>query len=257
MAKLLRNLMPLPSRLRFVLWRILPAMECVTVRLYTGETLTIRRPPNLDLEVAFEVYASRIYLSPRPLAGDSIRCVVDVGANVGYALVFLARSFPKANIVAFEPHPGNAQQAMANIGANHLEDRTTLHVAAAGVRPGTAYITDRSAGSRVTLQDDRTGLLPIEVLDFFDTVGSREIDFLKIDCEGGEYDLLMDPRFETLRAQVLVMEWHLTAQHPSADAELMRRLHNCGWDLVPTGEYRKYMPENGFFGTGIVWGFRR
>jgi hypothetical protein len=66
----------------------------------------------------------------------------------------------------------------------------------------------------------------------------------------------MDSRFENLKAQVLVMEWHLTPQHPNADAELMLRLNNCGWDLVFMTEYRAYDPENGFLGNGVVWGFR-
>jgi FkbM family methyltransferase len=255
MAGLLRNLMPLSSRIPYVLWRVIPARESLTISLYTGETITLRRPPNFDLEVAFEVFVSKLYLSPRPLS--SIKFVVDVGTNVGYSLVFLAREFPEAKIMAFEPHSANARQAMININANHLQDRVDLHVAAAGIRRGTAYITDRSARSHVVSENHTRGLLPIEIVDFFDTVGNAQIDLLKIDCEGGEYDLVMDSRFENLKARVLVMEWHLTPQHPQADTELILRLNNCGWDLVPVTEYRGNDPENGFCGNGVVWGFRR
>ena len=255
MAALLRNLMPLPSKIRFVLWRILSATESITVRLYGGEVLTIRRSPHLDLEVAFEVYVSQIYSPPRALEIDSIRRVVDVGANVGYTLVFLARRFPASRFLAFEPHPLNARQAAANIVSNRLQDRVTLRAEAAGTARGRAFISDRSAGSRITRQGG-LGLLPVQVVDFFETVGSAEIDLLKIDCEGGEYDLVMDPRFENLRARVLVMEWHLTKEHPAADVELMQRLAECGWELLPTCEYRHFMPENGLYGCGLVWGFR-
>ncbi len=255
MSGLLRNLMPLSSRIPYVLWRIIPARKSITIRLYTGETITVRRPPDFDLEVAFEVFVSKQYLSPRPLS--SVRLVVDVGANVGCSLAFLAREFPKARIVAFEPHPANAQQAVTNIRANHLQDRVDLHVSAAGVRRATAYLTDRSARSHVVPDDSEVGLLPIEVADFFETVGSAQIDLLKLDCEGGEYDLLMDSRFESLNLRVLVMEWHLTPQHPNADLELARRLGNCGWDLVPVSEYRGHDSESGLCGNGVVWGFRR
>jgi len=199
MAEHLRNLMPLSSRLRFVLWRIFPATDHIAIKLYTGDNITIRRPPSFDLEVGYEVFVRKLYSSPRPLTRDSFRLVVDVGANVGYTLIFLARWFPDANLVAFEPHPRNARQAKVNIVANRLGDRVKLHVAAAGVRRGTAYITDRSARSRITLQDGTPGLLPIEVVDFFDTIGNAQIDLLKMDCEGGEYDLVMDPRFENLK----------------------------------------------------------
>jgi len=53
-------------------------------------------------------------------------------------------------------------------------------------------------------------VLPIDVFDFFKAVEGRKIDFLKLDSEGGEYDLVCDPRFADLDARFLVMEWHLT-----------------------------------------------
>jgi hypothetical protein len=66
---------------------------------------------------------------------------------------------------------------MLNIRANHLEDRVDLHVAAAGMRRGTAYITDRSARSYVAQENHISGLLPIEILDFFATVGNDKSIF--------------------------------------------------------------------------------
>src|SRR5271169_943265 len=116
MAGLLRNLMPLSSRVPYVLWRIFPATKTLTVKFYTGETLTFRRLPSFDMEVAFEVFVSQLYSSPRPLS--SVKLVVDVGSNVGYSLISLARQFPEAKIMAFEPHSANARQAMINIRAN-------------------------------------------------------------------------------------------------------------------------------------------
>lgn len=247
--------MPLSSRIRYVLWRILPARKSIAFRLYSGETIVVRRPPDFDLDVACEVFVSQVYLSPRPLG--SIKLVVDVGANIGCSLAFLARQFPEARIVAFEPHPANAQQAMINIRANNLQDRVDLHLSAAGKKRGTAYITDRSARSHVVQEESAHGLVPIEVADFFDTVGNAQIDLLKIDCEGGEYDLIMDPRFEDLSARAMVMEWHLTPEHPNADVELSDRLVNCGWDLIPVSDYRAHDSESGLCGNGVLWGFRR
>ena len=65
--------------------------------------------------------------------------VVDVGANVRYTLVFFARRFPAARFLAFEPHPGNAQQAVANIVGNRLQDRVTLLAEAAETARGTIW----------------------------------------------------------------------------------------------------------------------
>jgi len=252
-------MMPLSSRIPFVLWRILPWSDSITVRLYTDETLTIRARPTLDFNVAWEVFVNKVYLPPRPISPESVKTIVDVGANVGYSLVFLARCFPAAELIGFEPHPDNARQAIANIASNRLVGRATLKIAAAGVRPGTAFITDDSARSRVISEYDAgpgngtKRLGPIEILDFFETVKSRKIDLLKLDCEGGEYDIIFDPRFEDLRARFLVLEWHLTDQHPDGDVEIVERLHECGWEVVPTVEYRH---DGRMQDTGVLWGFR-
>ena len=140
MAELFRNLMPLSSRIPFILWRILAWTESITVRLYTREVLTIRGAPTLDFQTALEVFVDKVYWPPRPISPDSVKTVVDIGTNVGYSLVFLAKCFPKADIIGFEPHPDNARQASANILNNNLADRAILNLVAAGARRGTAFI---------------------------------------------------------------------------------------------------------------------
>ncbi len=264
MGDLLRNLMPLSSRIPFVFWRILSRRDPITVRFYSGDTIAIRGPGTLDIGVAYEIFVSKIYCPPRAISPDAVRCAVDVGANVGYSLVYLARYFSKAEFIAFEPHPDNARQAALNIESNHLQNRIILKIAAAGVRAGTGLLTDFSASSLVIAEGETAipgtgakGVLPVEITDFFETVGRMKIDFLKIDCEGGEYDLILDPRFDNLGTRFLVLEWHQTNQHPHAEVEIMKRLSDRGWDLIPTVEHRRYQPETGFRVTGILWGFRR
>ena len=83
MAERLRDLMSVPSKMRYLAWRALSFPETVTVRLSTGETLVVRREPASDVGVAYEVLASEFYRSPRPLVMDSMKLIVDVGANLG------------------------------------------------------------------------------------------------------------------------------------------------------------------------------
>src|SRR6266576_607241 len=64
------------------------------------------RTHTTDASVLSEVLAG----SYQTLGGslESVRTIVDLGANVGYASRWLLRKFPQARLVAVEPSPDNA-----------------------------------------------------------------------------------------------------------------------------------------------------
>ncbi len=68
--------------------------------------------------------------------------------------------------------------------------------------------------------------------------------------------MIMDPRFEKLRVQAMIMEWHSTRTHPEADRELFNRLGSLGWQLDPVSEDRDPPAIYGHIATGIVWAYR-
>lgn len=250
MARWLRDLMTIPSRARYLAWRALGVPPMVTVKLVSGERLVIRREPAGDFGVAYEIFVLELYRAPHPLDVQSVRRIVDVGANVGYSLSYLARRYPAAHIDAFEPHPDHCVQIARNLKVNRLEPRITLHPVAAGVRPGSAWLVDDGTASYVATNCGQ-GRIPIAVADFFEVVGGAPIDLLKMDCEGGEYDILMSSRFEQLDVRVLTLEWHATQERPFADREIGERLESLGLSL-------ERGPENQMPGirSGMLWGYR-
>jgi len=80
------------------------------------------------------------------------------------------------------------------------------------------------------------------------------IDLLKLDCEGSEYGIIMDPRFEELHLNCLVLEWHLTPRRPHADREILQHLRALGWQVESVFENRAPLPQFGILGSGIVLG---
>jgi hypothetical protein len=67
-------------------------------------------------------------------------------------------------------------------------------------------LSDVGPGS--TVLDGGGEGLEIEIVDVFSVLAGRRLDLLKLDIEGGEYEIMADPRFETLDVRALVMEWH-------------------------------------------------
>lgn len=237
------------DRLRYIGWRVLPLPHQITVRLDTGELLSIRRPPEPDLHTAHEVFAAEAYSSPRALPADSVQRIVDVGANIGCAVIHWCRNYHRARIDALEPHPESRSRLVHNVKINKFDDRVTVHPFAAGTRNECGFLTDDGLKSSL-IADSGIGSIPVKIADFFTLVSDEPVDILKLDCEGAEYQILMDRRFEDFRARALVMEWHNTHERPRAGREIMKRLMALGWSLEPSGD------ELALCDTGMLWAYR-
>jgi FkbM family methyltransferase len=248
-ARRLRDLMSPTGRARYLAWRGLGFPERIVVGLLTGERLLIRRPPAHDLSIAHEVFVQNVYQPDTIPNLRRVGRIVDVGSNVGYTLAYLGLRYPEAALVAFEPHPVHVELLRRNLTLNNLSSRVQIHAAAAGICKGEARLSNEGAMSTL-LSGETLGSIPVPVVDFFDAVGTGDIDLLKIDIEGAEYPILMDERFAGLRARMMVVEWHATPERPDADAGISARLTQLGWRLEHRAEYQQPTRH------GMLWGYQ-
>lgn len=131
-----------------------------------------------------------------------VRTVLDIGAHVGSFSIYAALQAPHARILAVEPNPDTFGLLVDNIRRNQLEDRVrALNVAVGPVSGfGRLELREHSLGTRVS----RAGRGDVEVRlmaldELLAEAGSDAVDFLKLDCEGMEYDVLGSTRPEVLR----------------------------------------------------------
>lgn len=209
----------------------------------------MRKDVPSDRWVAREIFAAESYRPPCELA--PVRRIVDVGANIGCSIIYFAGLFPEARFEAFEPHPDNLDLLAHHLAINRLTARVHLHPFAAGTGEAYAYLTDCGGSSKV-LASPQTDTIAVRIVDFFTSIEPGRIDLLKMDCEGGEWDILMDPRFETLDIGAIVMEWHADRRHPNADREIAARLASLGWGVHAVDEPRDI--DDGH--AGIIWATR-
>jgi FkbM family methyltransferase len=174
-------------------------------RSITGE-YTIRGHPVRLLHgsdepwIFHEVFVDGVYDLPPGVPAP--RRIADLGGNVGMFALFSAIHWPEAELVAFEPDPANAEKYRWTMEHNNL--RGELIQACATTRDGTlrfaagrgslAHVTDDGSGSEVSA---------VDVFPYLETV-----DLIKMDIEGGEWPLLLDPRFPELAAHTVLMEYH-------------------------------------------------
>jgi FkbM family methyltransferase len=196
-------------------------------------TKLLMRGRTHDFIAAYEVMKLRHYAAPDSVTPENISTIVDCGANVGFSCLWFARAYPRARILAFEPHPDHVRTAQANITLNRLDDRVEIRPFAVATKAATAYLTDQGIASQVR-DENAPGTIPITSVDFFANLGEDRIDLLKLDIEGSEYALLADDRFSRLNITWLVVEWHATTSHPESSGRLwcLDRLATLGYDCV-------------------------
>ena len=231
-----RNLLAFPDGLRYVAWKLTGCRTDFQCRLKHGPQLYMRAKPNLDWETVYEIF--RLHQYDTGLDAPKVHRVVDVGANVGYSCLLWCWQFPQARVLAYEPHPTHLDILNRQLKANAYADRVTIIPAAATSHASTSFLVDADRCSVVVSSADEAPagheLVKVPTVDFFETAGDEAIDLLKIDIEGGEYELLQDTRFDRMARRVgaVLMEWHKHVAEHLGPEWCARRLSSLGFDVT-------------------------
>ena len=125
---------------------------------------------------------------------------VDIGANIGYYSLALARNGAR-RVIAIEPNPPVLGRLLYNVSINGLEGKTTVLPVGIGTEGAAElYFSDRSLDCASVLKDlagegSRSVSITVRpLLDVLAELGIERIGGLKIDIEGIE-DRALEPFF--------------------------------------------------------------
>lgn len=157
--------------------------------------------------------------------------VIDIGGHVGIFAIYLARLHPDITIYAYEPIPDNFRHFQMNMVQNGV---TNIHVFNKAVTrdgrslPMTVNFSFNSGGATATWDQDQLNsasytqyeVASLTLNSIFETHQINRCRLLKIDCEGSEYEILLNaPSLK--RVEFLSAEFHtnelLRAQGYSPD----------------------------------------
>lgn len=152
----------------------------VTVRRCTADTVFIR-----DVLINHEYFRQGYWPNPR----DTI---IDIGANIGTFVLAAAKYATNGRIIAIEPVPENVLLLRKNVTQNKLKN---VEVVAAAVGPssGRDRIYVANPGFHSMKLDRGRGFVDVAMItvgEIFDRYQIDTCNFLKIDCEGAEFDFL-------------------------------------------------------------------
>lgn len=183
-----------------------------------------------------EVLMRDIYRFPAIEQDERIGVVFDAGANCGFFTLTQAARHGQWRFFSFEPHPNTFRHLQKNITANRLEERIKPIHAAVGATSGTCPLEVSSESSMAIVADSTAKFLknPVKIdvrLCTLDEVSAAEgvkPDFLKIDVEGFEVEVLKGAVECLKTARHVVLEYH----SKDLETECRRLLNDAGFQVI-------------------------
>jgi FkbM family methyltransferase len=177
-------------------------------------------PPSIH--IARAIFAGETY-KPIDFLRD-VRLIVDIGANIGAASVYLHTQYPEARIVAVEPSPA----AFALLAENaspfpQIEPRRTAlydKKVRMPLHSGHTDTTTNSFGASAMAGKSGEALELEDAAEFFMREGLEAADIVKIDTEGCEWPILNSLRPFLNRFRVIYLEYHSETDRRRIDALL-------------------------------------
>jgi FkbM family methyltransferase len=186
----------------------------VTVELRDG--LRFKARSALDVWVIKETCLDRGYEKASVPIQDGWT-ILDIGAGLGAFTVDAARKSPQGVVYAYEPFPASFALLEHNLALNDIRN-AHLYPLAVSAHSG-ALLLKTDPGEAVMhragahLQDGGDGdAIPVTATSLdraFDDLNLSRCDFLKIDSEGAEYEILLNASPVTLhKVRHICLEYH-------------------------------------------------
>lgn len=187
-----------------LLFRNWPNVLLGCVGLRHNEFYTLRNgvkytlASNIDWIPILEIWSNRVY-NPSGQEVETGYIIVDIGAHIGVFSIFVAHQSADVRVISYEPHPYNFQLLRENVKLNDLSNIEPIPLAVnTKSGKGRLFINQIDLGhSLVKTQDNYIEVDCVTLEEILSRIG--RCDFMKMDCEGAEYDILFTTPHEYLK----------------------------------------------------------
>ena len=184
-----------------------------------GRSIAVR-PSTSDVDTVWGVFARHYHLPPAEIGEP--RLILDLGANIGLTMADYAVRYPRARVVGVELDEVNAELARRNVAP--WADRCLVENAAVWPTDGEAWYDPWPGGTatyRATGAAD--GGTRVRAISMASLVGEHgPVDFVKMDVEGAEGELLRDGSEWAARVRAIKVELHGSYTRDACQADLQR-----------------------------------
>lgn len=184
----------------------------VPFRLRNGLVVNVRSK-TIDRRIFNEIFFDHAY-NPKGFEINESDTVVDVGGHIGCFTLYAAQHASKGRVFTFEPSSKNFNILAKNILDNHFTQVKIFRQAIAKKNgKQKLYVEDFNTGANSLFNKSNEGkfetVTTTSFADFLKKEKINRVNFLKLDCEGAEFDLLYSlSKKELQKIDKIAMEYH-------------------------------------------------
>ncbi len=167
--------------------------------------------------------------------------IVDVGGNIGSFALYAASKAPRGRVVSLEPIQDNYRLLVHNVAQNRLANILTQRAALVARRARVrVYLSTYGSGGHSVRPDlaqqdqDYEEVDGVTLEDVLQASQFPHCDFLKLDCEGAEFEIFREIRPAVCeRVKRVVVEYHTFPDRDKREqsGQLVARLVELGFSI--------------------------
>ncbi len=186
-----------------------------------------------DISMLIEIWHYEFYNPPFMQINEK-DIVFDIGGNNGFFTIYAGVKAKNGKVFAFEPVKELAEKIRENIKVNNLNNIEVENLAISNRNSfEDFYISKKHNGCHSLFKrdesDEKIQIQNVKLEDYCLTKKIERIDFLKLDCEGAEYDIILNLSQDFLKKiKKISMEYH---------DDISNHTH---------GEIKSFLKENNF-----------
>ena len=172
-----------------------------------------------------EIFEKEIY---KFRTDNSAPYILDCGANIGLSIIYFKKLFPNAKIIGFEPDEEIFSMLKHNLEVFKLSNITLKKRAVWSSETTLRFFSEGADAGRVTEGGHNMTQKEVKTVRLKDYL-QEPIDFLKIDIEGAEVEVIKDCQDQLHHAKNIFIEYHSFSGVNQSLSEILAILKNSGF----------------------------
>jgi FkbM family methyltransferase len=175
-----------------------------------------------------EIYFNEIYAFS---SSSKEKLILDIGANIGLSAMYFSQKYSTAVIHAYEADPTIFEYLKENIAINSIKN-VYLHNKAIWKKDGCLEFHSEGADAgRISSESLHRNTITVEAVSLEEVMLSfgKEIDFVKMDIEGAETEVILSVSSTLALVRNLFIEYHSTREEIQSLNKILAVLTDNGF----------------------------
>lgn len=178
--------------------------------------------------------------------------IIDCGANIGLSIIYFKKIFPECRILAFEPDPEIFEFLKYNVEKFNFKDVCLEKKAVWNSNTVLKFNSTGALGGHIKKEQSENGnLVDVQTIRLKNILEREQIDFLKIDVEGAEKEIILDIASSLKNVKRIFVEYHRLNEEKFDIGNFISILEEAGfkvfikeaWNNIPQPfNHKKFNP---------------